>query len=174
MAADRDNGLAWPKIAEKYGVSQSTAQRAVRRRLAEQAEESPGAPAPDALDRFGMQIDPVAEIIDLIRTRERIAEKLEGIADNGSHPGYQVSALARLNEVKTARFALLQAVGLVPRRLSWWTEEAGMVRMLRDFAELIRKHDVPDEVLNDFQQLAESRVEQSRGVSLALTGGGTS
>jgi hypothetical protein len=88
-----------------------------------------------------------------------------------THGGYRVSALARLDETKEKRLMLLQACGLVPRRLSWWAEELGMVRVLREFVEILGRYDVPDEALEELASLTDTRMQRARGVEVALAAG---
>ena len=159
MQADRESGLSWPQIASKHGVSLRTAQRRVNAHRAASIEAGDAVPSINrADDVLGFKVDALAEIQDLLDTQARIAGRLEVIASTSSHESACVAANVRLAEVKERRIAVLQAMGLVPRRLSWWTEAAGAVEVMREFARIIAKHNVADEALNDVLKLAERQV----------------
>jgi hypothetical protein len=144
MHADHEAGLTWPQVAAKYEISRRTAQRRVAAH--QQAMASDGAPdRPTGL--LVLRIDPVAEIIDMVASRERIATQLEAIASSTTHDGYKIAALMRLDEIKERRIALLQACGLMPVNL-------GLPRAVGEVQSLVREmHEVlshaPEEMLHD-------------------------
>lgn len=157
MAADQAGGMTQKAIGAKYGIHPNTVRARLRRYRAHLDARGPEQPV------LMLEIDPAAELIDLITTREWITKQLEELACDQRHPGYRVAALTRLDEIKERRLRLLQACGLVPRRLSWWYEDQAQAAQANELARLLEKHEVPDEVLREFQRYAEEKRARAAG-----------
>jgi hypothetical protein len=95
------------------------------------------------------------------RCSTQAVEDFAIIVQRSSHDGYRVSALRGLVETALTRLHVLRAAGRAPRSLAGPTVAQEMQVVFREFAELLRQHDVSDDVLRDLLELAESKADQS-------------
>lgn len=135
--------VAWKTVAEHVGLSQRQCQEVYAQFLDwEQPLHDP------------MRV--VDETIDSLTVAMHEAWLTYEGADAGS--SVRVQAIRTAMDAAITRLQVMRAAGRAPRSLAAPTLAAEMQGVFRDFAELLRRHDVDDGVLRDFLGLAESRM----------------
>lgn len=135
--------VSWKDIAKAVNLSESGAKDAYSQFL---TWELP-------------QHDPlkvVDETIDVMTVA--MHEALETYAQAKPGSSVRVQALKTAVETAATRLQIMRAAGRAPRSLAGPSVAAELQLAFREFAELLSRHDVGDDVLRDFLGLAESRM----------------
>jgi hypothetical protein len=143
IAAMRDMKIPWGRIAAEHGISIRQAQNIAAdwRAAAHEAGDEPG--------------DPIESLVSILNA---VCEEFALMVHRTTHDGYRASALKNLAEIAVMRLTILRQAGLAPRSLAGPTVAAQTAIVFREFAELLRRNRVDDDVLRDFLALAESRM----------------
>jgi hypothetical protein len=133
--------VAWKTIAAELGMSQSGAQDAYDQYLAAEAaeHENPLGAVMENVDLMKVAIH------ELLITYER--------AEEGSPT--RVQALRAAVEVAEKKLIVMQRAGLAPRQLTAPGIEQRVATIFREFAEMLDDHDVSDEVIVAFIEMAD-------------------
>lgn len=141
IVAMRARGAQWADIAAQFDVSERQAKRVFASwRDDEQSSE---------------YLDPAEAIrstLELLRQGIADMAELEVSADNDSA---RIGATRLKVEIAERLLELLSAVGVLPRNLRALRLEDEMQQVLRSFMEVLRRHDVGDEVLQELHDVAE-------------------
>lgn len=136
-----------PEIAKRVGLSERSVRRSYRRYLEYREPEA-------------SEWRQVEEALDLLNEIVREA------ADNAAHapPGSsaRTGALRIMLEAVERQLAMRQALGKIPRYLGDFAQRGELETVLREFAEVLDRHEVGEALMDDFIELAE-RVAQRRG-----------
>ena len=143
MRAHHPKPIAWATIAKHVGLSVSGAKDAYNRFLAAETL---------LLDGTGV----VDETIDVMTVAMHEAFQTYEAADPGG--SVRVQALKMAVETAVGRLHIMRAAGRAPRSLAAPSMVAEMQVVFREFAELLRRHDVGDDALREFLGLAETRM----------------
>jgi hypothetical protein len=152
VTAMRQSGVSWSRIAAEVGLSVRQCQNVYSDQMAVEGDAAEGDAA-------------VEELIALL---SQAVEDFAVIVRRTTHDGYRASALRGLVETAMTRLAVLRAAGRAPRSLAAPALTQQMQVVLREFAAMLGRHDVPDEVLDEFLRLAERMMGEGQ---LALTTG---
>lgn len=140
----RARGKSWIAIARDHGLSVRGCQRIV------EAWRKDGLGVDDV-------IDPMAEVRALIELLGQAVEDFATVEERTKHDGYRIAATREKIDAATQRFQLLQVLGLIPRPHVVSAERA-MQAMLKEFAAIVERHNVPDEALQEILDLSERRL----------------
>jgi hypothetical protein len=143
IVALHHQGVSWSRIKAEFGVSPRRGQQIVA-----EWRDAPGC------DGDAGEVDGVISLL------AQAIEDFAVMARSTDHDGYRIAATNRMVETAVTRLAILQATGRVPRNLAEPSARAQMQLLFRDFADILRRHDVPEEALQELLALAESRVGQ--------------
>jgi hypothetical protein len=139
----RKRPVAWKTIAKAVGVSERQANEIYRQFLLwEEPQHDP--------------MKAVDETIDVMTVAMHGALETYMEAKEGS--SVRVAALKTAVETAAARLQIMRAAGRAPRSLAAPSMVAEMQLVFREFAELLRRHDVGDDALREFLELAETRM----------------
>jgi hypothetical protein len=78
------------------------------------------------------------------------------------HAGYRIAALRELVQVAMLRWNLQRSAGIVPLHAAAPTLQHQLTAVFREFSELLKRHNVPDEALREFLDLSERMVAHRR------------
>lgn len=145
----RAKPIAWREIAKQVGMSESGAKEAHAQFL--EWEEPLHDPS-----TF------VQETLDALTVAMHEAFRNAAMAEEGSSARVQ-SLRAAMDAVMT-RLQVARAAGRAPRSLSAPQVATQMQLVFREFATLLERHKVGDEVLRDFLALAESQIGRLNAV----------
>jgi hypothetical protein len=116
-------------------------------------------------------IDPIAELraaLEMLRQAEADMAAIEEKPDNDAAHIGATRLKAELNE---RRIHLMQVLGLLPRTLAAVPVEHDLQQMLREFGEILQRHQVPHEALRELAELARRSSGQRRPLSLSALAG---
>lgn len=144
MRSRHPRPVAWKDISRHLGIAESTAHDCYEQYLA--AEES----------MIADPLEAVNETIDVMT----VAMHQALITYEAAPPGTSVRVQALRTAVDTAlmRLQVMRSAGRAPRSLAAPAVAQQLQLVLREFAELLRRHDVGDQVLRDFLDLADSQM----------------
>jgi hypothetical protein len=148
-------GATYAAVAQEFGISVRQAKRIVARDAA----------AP-ALAVSPLAVGGTDAIETVLRIHVKARADLAGIIKSSPHDSPRVAAIRTRLDAATAQLAILQAVGDVPRNLASPAERQQLQVVFREFAELLRRHDVGDDALRELLELADSLIggrQRSRG-----------
>jgi hypothetical protein len=132
LIVDRNRGLPWSIIAKRYGVTERQArERYAAWREAEQAAIS------------GRQ--PLEVVYELLDRYEAIQGQLAVIAETAPSASTRVSALRAQMDAMTRQTDLMQASGLLPRRLGQLRVEHDVRVTAARIVEIFEQYGVPEE-----------------------------
>jgi len=161
IVAARHSGVTWSRIAAEFDLSVRQAQNIVA----------------DWQDSEPDDVDGIDALQGLIHLLRQAIEDLAVTAQRASHDSNRIGAIKALVETAMLRWQVERAAGLVPRHPAAPSLHQEMQVVFQEFAELLRRHNVADEALREFLELAERVAQQPRQPSptgrLALTTGGT-
>ena len=144
----RRRGLTWRQIEERLGVRERTGREMERRYFERVAAES--APAPRR----------VADEA-LAALEEKIGE-LEELALDTKHDHVRLGALRAAADLQRDKLELLARLGRVPASLAAISATTQIQDVMRRFADLLREHNIPDEVVKKFEALAADEAAENR------------
>jgi hypothetical protein len=136
--------VAWADIAKEVGMSEAGARDAW-----EQFREA----------EASMLDDPLAvvdETIDMMTVA--IHQALATYEDAAPGSSVRVQALRAAVDTAMVRLQVMRSAGRAPRSLAAPALAQQLQVVFREFAELLRRHELGDEVLRDFLSLAESQM----------------
>lgn len=135
---------AWKTIAAEVGMSVSGAKDAHEQFLAaeEAMLDNPLAVVDETIDAMTVAID----------------RQLRNAEAAGAGTSTSVQALRAAVDTAVLRLTIMRQAGRAPRSLAAPTIAAQVQLVFREFAELLRRHQVRDEVLRDLLALAESQM----------------
>ncbi len=140
----RARGARWCDIASRFdGVSQRQAQRI----FASWRDD-------ESSSEFLNAGEVIRSTIELLRQGIADMAALEMSADNDNA---RIGATRLKVEIAERLIVMLRAVGVLPRNLGSFAVERQVQEMMREFIDLLRRHEVPAELLQDLQALADSR-----------------
>ena len=145
----RAEGKTWPEVAKITGMSQAKCKR-LERDIRDHGD-------PDSV------VDPMAPVLrhlDVLEVTMDEASATYLAASPGSTA--RVGALKLLKESSAEMLEMMQLIGAVPRSLAAFRAEREMQQMLRDFIEVVRDHDIPDEAVQAMRDLAARRLAVGR------------
>jgi len=132
VVADRSRGLSWPVIANRHGLTEHQAREA----YATWRESEKAAIA----DR-----EPLEVVYDLLGRYEAIQGELALIAQTAPTSSARVSALRAQMDAMTRQTELMQASGLLPRRLGQLRVEHDVRITAARIIEIFEQYGVPEE-----------------------------
>lgn len=139
----RPRPVAWKDIAKQIGMSMAGAQEAYAQFLEwEMPLHDPLAVVDETIDAMTVALH------ESIQTYED--------ADPGS--SVRVQALRTAVDTALTRLQVMRAAGRAPRSLAAPAVGQQMQTVFREFAELLRRHQVGDDVIRDFLELAEGQM----------------
>lgn len=139
----RENPVAWKDIAREVGMSQSGAKGAYADFL-------------DWEEPLHDPMDVVQETIDALTVSMHEALRTYEAAPEGS--SIRVQALKVGMEAAITRLNVLRAAGRAPRSLAAPAVAQQMQIVFREFADLLRRHNVGEDALVELLGLAESQI----------------
>lgn len=139
----REKPVPWEEIAKTVGLSE---------RQAHSVHEQ-------FLKSEGRQRDHAAVVDETIATFT-VAMQEAWLTYEAAELGssVRVQALRAAMDAALVRFQIMRAAGRAPRSLAGPGVAAQLQEAFREFASLLAKHGVKDEVLRDFLLLAESKI----------------
>lgn len=140
IVAARARGKSWPTIAREHNLSVRGCQMIVK------AWKDDGL-ADDV-------IDPLGEVRALVDLLGQAIEDCAELEERTKNDGVRIAATRTKIEHAMTRFGLLRSLGLVPSPRQMQTRRE-MQEMIRVMGELMRRHDVSDELLAEFSRAFE-------------------
>jgi hypothetical protein len=139
----RPRPIAWKTIAKDVGLSERQAQEVYAQFIDwEKPLHDPMAVVEETIDGLTVAMH----------------EAWQTYADAAPGSSVRVQAIRTAADAAVTRLQVMRAAGRAPRSLAAPSFAAEMQTAFREFAELLGRHDVSDEVLRDFLGLAEARM----------------
>lgn len=145
----QENPAAWREIAKTVGLSVSQAKEVHAQYL-------------DWEEPLHDPMEVVQETIDAMTVAMQEAFKTYQAADEGS--SVRVQALRVAVDTAVLRLQVMRAAGRAPRSLAGPSVAQQLQVVFREFAELLRRHEVGEAALRDFLELAESQMGQMSAI----------
>jgi hypothetical protein len=142
-----DPPVTWAEVSREIGLSQSQCKRILAQH---RAAGDPDAPA----DPWA----PIQRHIDVLEVALDLASETYAAAPPGS--SVRVGAIRQMMEASERMLDVMRTVGLLPRDLRAMSVEREVRQLFLDLAEVLREHDVPDEVVQKMVALSERRIVQ--------------
>lgn len=130
----------WKQLSAREGVPERTLQALHKQYEADQ-------------DTLSKPVAVVDETIDLYG--ELITELGEMAQEAGGNLSARVGAVSRMADIAKARLELMAAVGRLPRRMRDYEAHRDVERMIFEMSEVVEKHDLPSEVIEDLLAVIE-------------------
>jgi hypothetical protein len=148
IVAARRRGVTCARLAATYGL---TPQRIGQ--IAADWEDVPSVP------RDGVQVDAGREVTRTLAAFEQAIEDLgEIVGDQAIAPHVRIGAINRMFDAHEKRLKLMAAAGFISRNLAAPLVEQEMVAMTQAVAGILRRHNVPDEVIAELETTARQRM----------------
>lgn len=139
----REKPIAWREVAKEVGMSEGGAKEAYAQFL-------------DWEEPLHDPSDAVQETIDGLTVAMHEAFRSVGAMDVDA-PG-RTQAIRTAVDTLVTRMNVMQRAGRLPRSLAAPQVGQQMQLVLREFAAMLARHDVGDDVMRDFLTLAESQI----------------
>src|SRR5688572_27206 len=139
IVADRARGLTWPQLADRHGVSERTARRAVEVWYRRQ---------PAMLD-----VDPDQVVRETLASLEQSIGDYALLSMTAKGEAIRLGAMKARDDALGHRILLLRSIGRLPKDWQAWSSHRDTVELLERFHDVLRRHGVDDAVLEEFRRV---------------------
>jgi hypothetical protein len=146
VAAYRRNVPA-AKLAETYGITRQAVWKIVR-----SWDDLPSLP-PD-----GVRVDAGGEVRRTLAAFEQYLADLGELVTGDAQPHVKLGAIGRAIDLHERRLKLMASAGYISRNLAAPLIEQEMAAWTQGVAEILRRHDVGDEVIGELVTMARERL----------------
>lgn len=148
IVAARRRGVSSAKLAESYGLT--------RQRVAQIVAAWDDVPS---VPRDGVRVDASREVARTLAAFEQAIEDLgEIVSDRDAPVHVRLGAIGRTFDAHERRLKLMAAAGFISRNLAAPLIEQEMAAWTQGVAEILRRHDVGDEVIGELVTTARQRM----------------
>jgi hypothetical protein len=150
IVAARRRGVSAVKLAETYSLT--------RQRVAQIVAEWDDVPS---VPRNGVRVDASKEVARTLAAFEQAIEDLgEIIGDRDAPVHVRLGAITRTFDAHERRLRLMASAGFISRNLAAPLVEQEMAAWTQGVAEILRRHDVGDEVIGELVTMARQRLRR--------------